>query len=724
MPTEVESRYVIPDQSLFSRLRAVRHLGPFAARSQNTQKLTDHYLDTRGRALLRQGWACRLRSHDGEWTLTLKGPRSRDGAIVSRPEYEITLLERIQDFGRWPAGPIRERVRDLTGGIPLQTLVTIGQTRHKFVLASGSRPIGELSLDVVHTRSKDLRHRSYMLECELLPGGEVADLERLDGILKQDFGLLPEPRSKLRRALELLEQGSSPDDALIRERDTSRVEDLIRRYDIDSVSANRIADLAERLFDALLPIHGLDPSRKPLLRAAALLHSVGSAAGDKRQHIVGRDILLSQPIEGLGEEDMRIMAAAAHLTRKKVTAERIAQTDPTALTKETQRQVLTIPALVRLAASLDVSSKTGTHVHSVAMEDGGAHLTLCGPRAARDARRASKRSDLWELLFDSKLIWETTQMPKAVHDEEGQGESESRIGIRDRDTMSAAAHKTLAYHLKRMLAHEEGTRLGVDPEELHDMRVSTRRMRSALRLYGPFLAGRLVEKTNQGLRRAGSALGQVRDMDVALAKLESFSASQADPDGTAPLHAKWSATRSTARRRMLRYLNGQSYRALVATFQRMQVELLARPATAARSETVAYLAPRLIHIHWGFVAAYDAVLENAPIELLHALRIECKRLRYGLEFFGEILPRKVVAAIPDVTAAQDHLGEMHDAAVAIEMIDAFLARRRDAAVLEGVVAYREACREEMWRRLRTFPKVWRRLTKPKMRKVFKSLQRD
>ena len=178
MPTEVESRYVIPDQSLFSRLRAVRHLGPFAARSQNTQKLTDHYLDTRGRALLRQGWACRLRSHDGEWTLTLKGPRSRDGAIVSRPEYEITLLERIQDFGRWPAGPIRERVRDLTGGIPLQTLVTIGQTRHKFVLASGSRPIGELSLDVVHTRSKDLRHRSYMLECELLPGGEVADLEQ------------------------------------------------------------------------------------------------------------------------------------------------------------------------------------------------------------------------------------------------------------------------------------------------------------------------------------------------------------------------------------------------------------------------------------------------------------------------------------------------------------------------------------------------------------------
>ena len=413
-----------------------------------------------------------------------------------------------------------------------------------------------------------------------------------------------------------------------------------------------------------------------------------------------------------------------HLTKKKATAERIAQTDPNALTKETQREVLTIPALVRLAACLDVSSQTGTHVHSVALESGGARLTLCGPKAARDAKRATRRSDLWELLFDSRLNWETTRAPKQVRNSEGQGEGEPGIGIRDRDTMSAAAQKTLSFHFQRMLAHEEGTRLGVDPEELHDMRVATRRMRSALRLYGPFLAGRMVERTNLGLRRAGRALGQVRDLDVALAKLESFAASQPDPEGTAPLRERWSAMRSTSRGRLVRYLDGQSYRGLVTTFERLQSELLAQPTIASKRETVARLAPRLIHIHWGFVLAHDAVLENAPIELLHALRIECKRLRYALEFFSEVLPKKVVAAIPDVTAAQDHLGEMHDAAVAVEMIDAFLARRRDAARLEGVVAYREACREEMWRRLRTFPKVWRRLTKPKARKRFDKLAAD
>ena len=41
-----------------------------------------------------------------------------------------------------------------------------------------------------------------------------------------------------------------------------------------------------------------------------------------------------------------------------------------------------------------------------------------------------------------------------------------------------------------MLAHEPGVRLGEDPEELHDMRVATRRLRAALKLYKKVLPRR------------------------------------------------------------------------------------------------------------------------------------------------------------------------------------------------------------------------------------------
>ena len=61
-------------------------------------------------------------------------------------------------------------------------------------------------------------------------------------------------------------------------------------------------------------------------------------------------------------------------------------------------------------------------------------------------------------------------------------------GLQAGDTMAEAARKTLLYHLQKMMQHEPGTREGEDPEELHDMRVATRRMRAALRVFEDYLA--------------------------------------------------------------------------------------------------------------------------------------------------------------------------------------------------------------------------------------------
>ena len=95
--------------------------------------------------------------------------------------------------------------------------------------------------------------------------------------------------------------------------------------------------------------------------------------------------------------------------------------------------------------------------------------------------------------------------------------------------------------------------------------------------------------------------------------------------------------------------------------------------------------------------------------------------RYALEFLSEILPDSVVELIPEVVAMQDHLGEMHDAAVAVEMIDDFLSRRRRRSALEGVSSYRRACQTEMEHRLATFPAAWDYFLQRKLRDGFKAL---
>jgi CHAD domain-containing protein len=257
------------------------------------------------------------------------------------------------------------------------------------------------------------------------------------------------------------------------------------------------------------------------------------------------------------------------------------------------------------------------------------------------------------------------------------------------------------------------------------MRVATRRMRSALGLFGPYLTGALVTSVNDQLRHAGRLLGDVRDMDVALERAQAFV--DGLPDGEKvdlePLLRRWRAQRERYRRRMLRYLDGRTYARFVQTMRDLLDALVTADGWASEEKAVSQVAPRFLYVAWRVVSAYDAVLQNAPIELLHALRIDSKRLRYGLEFMSDVLPQSVVALIPEVVALQDHLGEMHDAAVAVEMIDATLeghTSRRYA----GLRAYRQACEDEMNHRLETFPELWRRFSRPRVRETFRALARS
>ncbi|MEJ2757266.1 MAG: CYTH domain-containing protein, partial [Anaerolineales bacterium] len=81
-----------------------------------------------------------------------------------------------------------------------------------------------------------------------------------------------------------------------------------------------------------------------------------------------------------------------------------------------------------------------------------------------------------------------------------------RPGIEPDDAMSEAGRKVLRFHYRRMLYHEPGTRLGEDAEALHDMRVATRRMRAAFRLFGDYFDPQVMAPLVKGLKRTGRSL--------------------------------------------------------------------------------------------------------------------------------------------------------------------------------------------------------------------------
>ena len=66
--------------------------------------------------------------------------------------------------------------------------------------------------------------------------------------------------------------------------------------------------------------------------------------------------------------------------------------------------------------------------------------------------------------------------------------------------------------------------------------------------------------------------------------------------------------------------------------------------------------------------AHRESLSGLEVEVLHRLRIDCKKLRYLLEFFRSLYPaREAAPLIKSLKSLQSVLGEIHDLAVHREM---------------------------------------------------------
>lgn len=251
-------------------------------------------------------------------------------------------------------------------------------------------------------------------------------------------------------------------------------------------------------------------------------------------------------------------------------------------------------------------------------------------------------------------------------------------GIRADDTVAEAGRKVLAFHLGRMLAREPGTRAG-DVGELHQMRVATRRMRAAWRVFGDGFEVRGTRRHRTRLRRVARLLGAVRDLDVLLEGLAAYRAAlpSTEQRGLDPLAVAWERQRATARRAVLRELDSDPYRRWADGFLAfVQAEgLAARAAGPTDPQRIRDTAPARIWSSFAGVRAYEGMLRWADVTTLHELRIAGKWLRYTLEFHRDALGSEATGLIAPVTALQDHLGLLHDADVAADIVRAFLVDR-------------------------------------------------
>jgi CHAD domain-containing protein len=301
-----------------------------------------------------------------------------------------------------------------------------------------------------------------------------------------------------------------------------------------------------------------------------------------------------------------------------------------------------------------------------------------------------------------------------------------QAGVLPTDSMATATRKVLRMNFAALLAKEEGTRTGEDIEDLHDMRVATRRMRAALRIAAPYLSGKSVARVGRELRTVARALGAVRDLDVLIEHARQFryelpADAQAGMDG---LLTAWGEQREKARRKMLRLLESRDYDRFTRHMAAFLDEADAAPdqADGAVPYQVRHVAGSAVWARYEEVRAYETLMDHATVPQLHALRITGKYLRYTLEFFKEVLPADAGALIRDVVGMQDELGLLHDADVAAGLIRDYVTtllqgkrKRRPAGPPPGLADYL-ANREAAVIHIRDhFGATWATLTGPDWR---------
>jgi CHAD domain-containing protein len=287
-------------------------------------------------------------------------------------------------------------------------------------------------------------------------------------------------------------------------------------------------------------------------------------------------------------------------------------------------------------------------------------------------------------------------------------------GVTAEDHVAEAGRKVMKFHLARMLAREAGTREGSDPEELHAMRVATRRQRAAWRVFGASFRPRRTKRYRNGLREIAARLGAVRDLDVLLDAADAYRADLplSEQRGLEPLLADWREHRDDARVLLIRELDSDGYRRWVDDYRDfVRTEgVLVLPVGPTQPHHVRDTAASRIWAAYEQMRGYEPVLRWADVETLHELRIAGKWLRYTLEFVREALGDDAAPLIARVTALQDHLGLMNDADVSASMARTFLVEHAgELSALEGAAIGRSlVSRErEVARLRRTIGRPWR-----------------
>lgn len=338
---------------------------------------------------------------------------------------------------------------------------------------------------------------------------------------------------------------------------------------------------------------------------------------------------------------------------------------------------------LRHAALCDDEGKTHVRLRIEELShDGSGHgLTLITARALRGYDKSLRR-------FETRLS-EILQNPGAapqdlfarlVPNAPAPG-GKVHVALKKKQRAAAAANAIIAQHLPASRATEAGVIADLDTEYLHDYRVNLRKIRSVLSLFRGVYSEAQTEMLKAEFSDLMAQTGTLRDLDVyLLEKQDYFDLLPKElHDGLRDMFAVFEDERKAAHKALSKHLKSARYARRVERLDAL-FNSKTGPEPGPHAGDAAYdLARALIWKRYRKVCAIARNIDaQTDDEEVHELRIQCKKLRYLMEFFGPFFPVETFKPLlKPLKKLQDNLGYFNDYSVQQDSLRVFLETHTD-----------------------------------------------
>jgi len=391
---------------------------------------------------------------------------------------------------------------------------------------------------------------------------------------------------------------------------------------------------------------------------------------------------------------------------------------------------LAVPAPAALAGSPSAADLVSRFVRPADAQSSGAHATTVGPFTGQPvlaawAQAATAGRARPGLL--SEPLAEPLPPPLPEPAEEPIDRTLVRLrpiatelSVRSTDLWTEAGRQVIGVHFGRMRARVAGAIEAEDPEELHAMRLSARRLRAAWRVFRDGFEPVAVNRYRSQLRLIGRTLGTARDLDVQLALLVSYAGRRSPREAARlePLAVEWLMERLACQADVTELLRSTPFANLCREFEEFaRTDGFLCREDGAPVRRVRDRAGSATWTAYEAVLAFDGELARMDADRLHRLRIAVKRLRYTLESLRQPLEPASTRLLRRVVDLQDRLGDLRDFAAA--------ADRAEQRVLVGseltkdqrtaVVRFARHLRRRADTSRRSLPRSWAAVRGPRFR---------